>query len=308
MTRHRWIMTLTATTLGAAAALALAGPAAAAPTRIDLPDGWQPEGVTTDGRRVYAGSLADGGLAVANPRTGRVRVLHEGRDGWGSVGVEYDRRRDLVWAAGGPTGVVRAHDADTGRVRATYRFPTTEPTFLNDLVVTREGVFVTDSMTQRLAVLPFRDGGGLPRPGSVEYLPLTGDLAYEDGFNLNGIVRYRGHLLVVQSNTGLLFRVDDENGHTQRVRLGGYRVTNGDGLELDGRTLYAVRNQLNRIAVIRLSADGSRGRAVAELLSGGFDVPTTVALVGRSLWAANARFGTPPTPDTEYWLSRVRPY
>ncbi|HKH41954.1 MAG TPA: hypothetical protein VKA41_08860 [Solirubrobacterales bacterium] len=38
-----------------------------------------------------------------------------------------------------------------------------------------------------------------------------------------------------------------------------------------------------------------------------FDVPTTIARLGGSLWAVNARFDTPPTAETEYWLTRVRP-
>jgi hypothetical protein len=37
-----------------------------------------------------------------------------------------------------------------------------------------------------------------------------------------------------------------------------------------------------------------------------FDVPTTIARVGKSLYAPNARFTTPPTPDTEYDVVRVR--
>ena len=41
-------------------------------------------------------------------------------------------------------------------------------------------------------------------------LPLTGDLVFQDGFNVNGIERTPDGtgLLVVQTNTGLLFRVD----------------------------------------------------------------------------------------------------
>jgi hypothetical protein len=36
-----------------------------------------------------------------------------------------------------------------------------------------------------------------------------------------------------------------------------------------------------------------------------FDVPTTIARLGRSLYLPNARFGTTPTPTTEYWITRV---
>jgi hypothetical protein len=37
----------------------------------------------------------------------------------------------------------------------------------------------------------------------------------------------------------------------------------------------------------------------------GFDVPTTVARKRGSLYLPNARFTTPPMPDTKYWVTRV---
>jgi hypothetical protein len=36
-----------------------------------------------------------------------------------------------------------------------------------------------------------------------------------------------------------------------------------------------------------------------------FDVPTTIDEFGKRLYAVNARFTTPPTPETEYWVTRV---
>jgi hypothetical protein len=36
--------------------------------------------------------------------------------------------------------------------------------------------------------------------------------------------------------------------------------------------------------------------------SSGLDVPTTATLAAGRLWAVNARFGTPVTPDTEFWI------
>ena len=43
------------------------------------------------------------------------------------------------------------------------------------------------------------------------------------------------------------------------------------------------------------------------LTSPGFDVPTTIASYRHSLYLPNARFTTPPTPTTDYWITRVRP-
>jgi sugar lactone lactonase YvrE len=282
------------------------------PDQIDLPNGWQPEGITTDGRSLFVGSLADGAIWRANPRTGKGEVLAPGRTGRVAAGVEYDVRRDVLWVAGGPTSQIRAHDADTGKVLRIYRFPSSTGRFLNDLVVTRRGVFATDSMNQELAVVPFESAGdhedSLPPRSTATTLPLTGDLVYVEGFNLNGIVRSQGWLLAVQSNTGLLFRINQRTGVTHEVDLGGASLTNGDGLEIDDETLYVVRNQDNLVAVVELGDDLESGALVDEITNPGFDVPTTAALARDALWVVNARFGTTPTPETPYWITRVDEY
>jgi hypothetical protein len=59
------------------------------------------------------------------------------------------------------------------------------------------------------------------------------------------------------------------------------------------------------VAVIKLNASGTRGRLVDTLTSKDFDIPTTVAAFGKSLYLPNARFTTPPTPDTPYWITRI---
>jgi hypothetical protein len=35
-------------------------------------------------------------------------------------------------------------------------------------------------------------------------------------------------------------------------------------------------------------------------------VPTTIAEFGQRLYAVNARFGTPVTPTTPYWVTQLR--
>ena len=72
-----------------------------------------------------------------------------------------------------------------------------------------------------------------------------------------------------------------------------------------GLTLYVVQNQLNQVAVIRLNAAATAGRLVDTLTSDDFDFPTTVAAFGNSLYLPNARFNTPPTPDTPYWITHI---
>lgn len=80
-------------------------------------------------------------------------------------------------------------------------------------------------------------------------------------------------------------------------------MTAGDGLLRSGETLYVVQNRLNRIAVLDLNNSGTRGRLVREIARADFDVPTTAAFYGKRIYLPNARFTTPPTPTTPYWVT-----
>ena len=109
----------------------------------------------------------------------------------------------------------------------------------------------------------------------------------------------------MQTNTGALWNIDSATGQSTKVDLGGATLANGDGMLLAGRTLFVVQNQLNQIAVVKLSRDLLRGRVIATIKRDGFSVPTTIAASGRHLYAVNARFGTPPGPDVPYWVTKV---
>lgn len=295
------------TRLGAAAlAVALLSlPAVAvaqAPDRIDLPAGWQPEGITTDGTSLYAGSLADGAIWKGDPATGSGDVLVPGEEGAIAAGLDVDLDGGRLWVAGGPSGEVRAYDSTSGELLETYPF---EAGFLNDVAVTPEAVYITDSFVPQVLVVPMADGDGVAAPEEAFALPISGDLEYGDGFNVNGIVATDAGLVVVHSGTGELFRIDPASGQATRIDTSGIDLTAGDGMELDGDTLYVVRNQANRVVVLELADDAASATALDELTSDDLAVPTTAALVGDDLWAVNARFDTDATPETPYWITRL---
>lgn len=309
--RRRLLLVLSAVLLAC-----LGGPAAQAaepaadgayPRRIELPRGFRPEGVQAGrGTTIYAGSLADGSIWRGDVRTGRGRVWVHGA-GSPALGITFDAGRNLLWVAGGPSGEVRVYDAGTGRRVRTYTFAGSG--FLNDLVVTRHAVYVTDSFVRRLAVIPFRSGGGLPVTGRT--LPLTGDIHYIGGdpanpeFNANGIVAAGGYLVVDQSVTGQLFRVDPRTGAARAIKTPGSTISDCDGLELKGNLLHVVRNLPNRVARLRLDVAALRAAPAGELV-GNLDIPSAATFVGSRVYAVNARFYTPPTDRTRYWISRVR--
>jgi hypothetical protein len=291
--------------LGISVALA---PAAAArdrfadlPTRIDLPVGFQPEGIESFGPWLFAGGLTDGAIWRGSAVTGEGREIVEGEVGRAATGLHLDRWSRL-WVAGGPTGTIRVYNALTADLLQTYTFTGTG--FLNDLDISRGAVYATDSANAQLAVIPLGRFGRLPDPSVAHLMPLTGDFQMQPGFNANGIAARGGWLIMVQSNTGFLFRVNPRTGETHKVDTGGYLVTNGDGLELRGRTLYVVRNFDNLVAALRLSRDLRHAELLGEITAppGALSVPTTATATLRGLYVVNARFGI--TTD-EYWITRL---
>ena len=292
-----------------ASATGIARSAAVFPDVIALPNGWLPEGVVTGrGPVIYSGSRANGAIYAADLRTGQGAILVPGQAGRVAVGLSFDARTNYIFAAGGPTGKAYVYDASTGALVQEYTLTAATGTFINDVIVTRDAAYFTDSLQPLYYRVPLGPGGRLAAPNAVETIPLSGDFQFVPGqFNSNGIeVTPNGdHLIIVNSTVGALYRVASRTGVATLIDLGGLSVSLGDGLLLQGRTLYVVRNRLNQIDVVELAPDRSRGVVVGTITDPRFDVPTTVAAFGDALYVVNARFTTPPTPDTTYTIVRV---
>jgi hypothetical protein len=277
------------------------------PARIDLPLGFFPEGIDSGrGTEVFVGSLVDGDIWRGDVRTGTGDVFADGDAPQASVGVAYEAGRNRLWVAGGGPGFglgvgdVRVYHASSGELLATFQPEGVG--FLNDVAITRDAVYVTDSLNPQLVVIPLLADGSLSSTASL--LPVTGDFAQTAGPNLNGIVAKSGVLLVAQSSNGKLFRVDPGTGIAAEVDLGGKALPSPDGLELRGHTLYVVGGGL--VTVVRLGPRLASGVVVGEITDPGLDVPTTATVAAGRLWAVNARFETAlPGPTTEYWITQL---
>jgi Cu-Zn family superoxide dismutase len=311
----------------AAVPLATATPAGAgqgrAPYTIDssgpAADAVFPEGVATDGTYFYVGSTTDGTVyRGALGGTTATPFLPGGQDGRTSaIGMKV--ADGYLFVAGGGTGRFFVYDVDTGELVGSYAVPSTgAPTFVNDVAVAPDGtVYVTDSLRPVLyAVSPDYATDGVETL-QVGYDYAGTELVYRDGFNVNGIVASPDgrYLLLAQSNTGTLFRVDRATGEITAVDLGGAKVS-GDGLVLRGRTLYAVErapldpsqtgpdNVDGRIVEIRLAGDWASGTLLGYTRDETFDDPTTAAFARGRLLVVNSQFGertagvTPSTPFT----------
>ena len=299
--RPLWVLSFVAMVAG----LAPAASGSSFPEIIDLPNGFRPEGIAVGkGTTFYVGSIPTGAVYRGDLRTGEGGILVPPGDR-AAIGLEADERGRL-FVSGGPTGDAYVYDARTGDTIATYGLAQGN-TFINDVVVTKDAAWFTDSFNAMLYSMPLGPGGALPAPAEIEAVPVVGDYAHQpDAFNLNGIdaTPDGGTLVVVQSSTGSLFTVEPDSGVAARIDLGGASVTAGDGILLDGKTLFVVRNAQNRIAVVELAPDLSGGELARHITHPAFRVPTTIAEHGSALYAVNARFGV-TDPDAEYEAVRV---
>jgi len=307
---------LLAAALGAAPALAAPAPAAAPVatttsahhrlSQVFLPDGFQPEGIASIGRTFFSGSVADGRIWRGDLITGKGAVLVPSVPGRSLRGMQVDRRTGLLWTTGseGATGIVLAVDSRTGTV--VRRFEVPGAGFLNDLVVTRRTVWVTDSNVDRLTAVPL-GRHGRPGAGSVRFLPLTGDWPATPAGQLgaNGIRALRdGSLVLNNTSAGGLYTVDPCTGRVRRIPVSGTpAIRSGDGLELVGNRLYVVRGTGGSdVTVVKLHAGRHRwtGTVTGVLTDPRLDVPSTATVALGRLWAVNARFGVPSPATATY--------
>ncbi|WP_205696630.1 SMP-30/gluconolactonase/LRE family protein [Conexibacter sp. SYSU D00693] len=274
---------LIAATIAVAALVAAAPASAAHPATIRLPDGFQPEGIAAGASQsLYVGSISTGAIWRGDARTGTGSVLAQGQSGRSAIGIEVYGGR--IFVAGGATGMLRVQDSATGADVVQHRVATPGTTFINDVAVTPQAAWFTDS--RQAAVYALGRAGEPPIR-----VALSGDLVMQEGNNLNGIVAVGSRLVAVQSNTGKLFDIDPRTGATDEIDLGGQTLLNGDGMFNRGRTIWVVQNRLNQVVELQLSKDGRSASLVRTIREGAFDVPTTIAPAGGFLWAVNARFG-----------------
>lgn len=292
---------LVAGLLVGSATASTAAPQAAAPGAghdkvIILPGASSAEGIAAGrGSTFYAGDLMGGDIFRGDIRTGTAKRFIDVPDGRMAVGLKADVRRDLLFVAGGSTGQGYVYNTRTGATAATLALGV-GPSFINDVVLTPGGAWFTNSSQAKLYFVPVSARGTL---GAVRTLDLTGPAGETTG-NLNGIEATPDGrtLLLAHSSSGDIFTVDPATGASAVIQ--GVQALNVDGLVLDGRRLWAVRNNDNKVARFRLSADLGSGTLEKEITSPAFAIPTTAALFGNRLAVVNGHFDTgfPPTSPT----------
>ncbi len=270
---------------------------AAATTTYEIPgERVFPEGIAHDPAAglFYVGSTEDGTIYRGDLATGVVEAwLPGGADERTAVtGLKVDAAGRLI-ACGRATGRIFVYDTATGALLARFWNGRDEGTLVNDAAIAPDGsAYVTDSFVPvlyrvDLAALPARaeatPPSGISEQESEVFLDFEGsDLTYADGFNANGIVATEdgAALLIVQFNTGRLYRVEIATRSVSEVSLDGGDLRGGDGLALDGSTLWVLLDTTGELVRVELGPDNASATIAARLTDPTFAYPTTLALVG----------------------------
>ncbi|OUM41993.1 hypothetical protein B8W73_10260 [Arthrobacter agilis] len=256
---------------------------------IPLPGASSAEGIAAGrGSTFYAGDLGRGDIFRGDIRKGTAELFIDAPEGRAAVGLKADVRNKLLFVSGGATGQAYVYDTRTGATVAEFQL-TTGDAFINDVTLTKDGAYFTNSRRAELYFLPVGPRGALGEPQTI---PLSGPAAeVTPGFNLNGITSVDGGrtLIVAHTANQALYTVDPATGASAVIAT--EALPNVDGILAKGDTIYAVQNAINQVSRIDLSKDLSSGEVEDVITSCQFNVPTTVALFGNTLALANAKFG-----------------
>jgi sugar lactone lactonase YvrE len=295
---RRWRVAVSLLLLALATVLAV--PAAAAPAAevIVLPGASSAEGIAAGrGATFYAGDLFAGDIFRGNLQRGTAELFIDAPQGHMAVGMAADVAHELLFVAGG-FGHAYVYDTRTGATVAAYQVGDPATTVVNDVALTKDGAWFTDSLQAQLYFVPV-SRAGVPAP-TFRTLAVSGPAAVISGeFNLNGIAATPDGktLIVAHSGTGQLYTVDPASGAS--ATIAGVSVPLVDGIVLAGRRLWAVQNFSNQVTRIRLDPQLSSGVVERVITSDLFQTPTTAARFGSRLAVVNAKFdtGIPPTAD-----------
>jgi hypothetical protein len=277
------------------------------PDLIPIAVGMEPEGIemgndteffvganSWTGNLTHAGAIYRGDLVTGE---GQIVVAPTGKT---VSGLSYDARTDYLYAATGyaPGGFagpfleqgVKVYAGTSGRLLGEVIFG--DGIVANDVLVTENAVYCTDSISTTLYKIPLEDNGRV-FSSVPEKIEMTG-FEMVDGFNANGLVSdFDGkELVIINITSGVLYLVDTETGAASPVSVQGEEqlFPDGDGLYMDGRTLYIMQNFSQKIAVVELSKDMTQGTFVKNLVSDDFSVPTTITGYGNCVYAINTGY------------------
>ena len=314
------------------AVIALALPAASVgaadkpfPTRVYTLDGSSSEGFAIGKGPTAYNSSPDGSIYKVDLQSGQGEVLVEVQDPFDcfKLGMRIDDRTNYLFVAGCVYGNAFVYDADTGALIMEYQLNTSgEFGVVNDLTITKDAVYFTDSFRPVLYRLPLSKDGEIPlNAGAATEIPLPEEFINSDPFCCtgNGIVSApNGKTLIVgHSNLARLYRVDTASGDVEEIAIDGPLTGFLDGIAMQGDMLYIMTPydfpgppvSIDRIQVVELDKGHLSGTLVETITDpANLDGVASGAIFGGSLYVNNARYAVefPPLPDTPFWVTKLK--
>jgi hypothetical protein len=259
-----------------------------------------PEGFAIGkGHTAYNGSV-DGSIYKVDLRSGMGDVLNPQEipdpDDCLKLGMRVDSRTNNLFVAGCWYENLLVYDADSGEVKAEYQLGPMFESLVNDLAITNDAVYITDSFLPYIYRLPLAKNGGLPpNADGVTTIDLPDEFIMDwEGFCCggNGIVATpNGKTLIIgHSLLSALYRVDTATGDVVEIEVNPPLTGFLDGLVMHGRTLYIMNPDWELVQVVKLDKEMLTGEFVGTIADPNMSGVASGALFGKSLYVNNAHY------------------
>jgi sugar lactone lactonase YvrE len=295
------------------------------PTRVPTLAGAASEGFAIGKGHTAYNSSPDGSIYKVDLRSGVGEVLVDIQNPFDctKLGMRVDDRTNYLFVAGCLYGNALVFDADNGALIMEYQLNTSGEFGLpNDLTITNDAVYFTDSYRPVLYRLPLSSNGDIPLdPGAATEIPLPAEFALgpnEPCCGGNGIVSTPdGKTLIIgHSNLAQLYRLDTASGEIEQIAVDGPLTGFLDGIAMQSKTLYIMTPydfagppvSIDRIQVVELDKGYLTGALVATITDpDNLDGVASGAIFGNSLYVNNARYAVGfPAPDTPFWVTKLK--
>jgi Cu-Zn family superoxide dismutase len=272
-----------------------------------------PEGIVYNSKtgNFYTGSVTNGDIIQVNVVSGETKLLASGtaHNRKAALGMKIDQMNRL-WVCGGADNKIQVLDLDGKLIKSWDNNALFGSGFINDCIIDNTHIYFTDSRVRKI----YRTSITESQPGNLEeWLTFTdAQITYAaSGTNANGIVSTpdNKYLIIVIYSSGKLYRIDKATKAITEIVLN-TPVTSGDGLYLDGNTLYVARFETNLIFPVVLNADYTQG-TVGNGFGTNLLFNTTIDKAGDYFLVVNGQLNkrgnatTPPSPVLPFSVSRV---
>lgn len=268
-----------------------------------------PEGIAYNASTgmFYTGSVSNGDIVRVDVQTGAANIWSTGAAGSrkAATGLRLDNQSRL-WVCGGADATVSVLNKDGELLKRWDMAALFGAGFINDVIIDNTYAYFTDSRVQKI----YRTPVYAPSLENMEeWLTFNNtQIPYAaTGTNANGIVETPdgNYLIIVVSATGKLYRIGKSDKSITEITLN-TPVTAGDGMLMEGSTLYVSRNALNAIFPVTLSDNYTQG-VVGAGFGTGLLFNTTIARAGNYILAVNGQLNKRTTKDPvlPFTVSRV---